>query len=205
MRNFVLREMMLLSYAQKAARKINFHPETTIILGANDTGKSCLVKSIYRAFGAEPAKTHPSWREALVIAVVRFEIDGIKYSILQDQSFYALFDSRDSLIRTFKSVTNELGPYLSDLLDFKIKLINKQNQAITPPPAYCFLPFYVDQDGGWNRPWSSFRYLNHFSDWKLSLAEYHTGIRPNSYYELKSALNQLEQKAKELDSEIRVT
>jgi hypothetical protein len=43
---------------------------TTVVLGENDTGKSCLIKSIYSAFGADPAKINPTWVDAKVDMLV---------------------------------------------------------------------------------------------------------------------------------------
>jgi len=56
--------MFLISMAEKKAKKVKFHPQTTLILGGNDTGKSCLLKSIYSTFGAEPSIIHPNWKDA---------------------------------------------------------------------------------------------------------------------------------------------
>jgi hypothetical protein len=202
MKSFVLKEILLLSAMERKARRVKFDPRTTIVLGANDTGKSSLLKSIYRAFGAEPARTHLKWKSAEVYNVVRFSLDGADYSIFQHNKLYAIFDSENHLLNIFTSVTNELGPYLADLFDFKVKLNSKTGESVTPPPAYFFLPFYIDQDSSWVHNWSSFARLQQFSNWKAGLAEYHTGIRPNKYYEFKAESDRLSKEIKEAISEL---
>jgi predicted ATPase len=55
----------------------------TVVLGENDTGKSCLIKSIYSAFGADPAKTNESWTNVKASLLMEFSIDGVPYRILR--------------------------------------------------------------------------------------------------------------------------
>jgi hypothetical protein len=54
--------------------------------------------------------------------------------------------------------------------------------VVIPPPAYIFAPFYIDQDQSWTKPWDSFTRM-YLPD---SLADYHSGLRPNAYYEAKA-------------------
>lgn len=204
MKNFVLNEILLLSHLDRRAKKVKFDPKTTIILGVNDTGKSCLLKSIYRTFGAEPAKTHPRWTKSDVLSLIRFTLDAQQFSMLQHNRLYAIFDDKDQLIKNFTRVTSELGPFLARLFDFKVKLNDKSGNAVIPPPAYFFLPFYIDQDSSWNRNWSSFAKLQQFREWRQSIAEYHTGMKPNKFYELKADLDRLTREIKEATAELRV-
>lgn len=204
MRKLLFSEILLISQREKRARKIKFHPTATLIAGRNDTGKSSLVKSLFQSFGAEPPM-HPRWKSALVSTLVRFSLDGTSYSILHYGGYFSLFDEGNRLIRSFKSVSSELGPYLSDLLSFGLRLPDRDKQLAIPPPAYYFLPYYVDQDRSWTENWNAFTKLSQFSgEWKKQLAEYHTGIRPNEYYKLameKVLVTDVLQKA---ESELKV-
>src|SRR5436190_5582921 len=159
MRSFVLLKSNLLSLREKKARGISFHPKTTIVRGVNHTGKSSVLKSIYRCFGAEPPLVHDRWKIAQVIGAVTFAVDGVEHTILQNGTRYAIYDANKALVRSFKSVGKELAPYLASLFEFKLKLVTAKNEAQTPPPAFLFFPFYVDQDNSWKENWSSFRGL----------------------------------------------
>ena len=187
MRNLRLREMLLVSHREKRAKKIAFHPAVTLIRGPNDTGKSCLIKSIYHAFGATPRNIHTRWKDANVSTLVRFAIDEKNYAILRQGQSYSLFSGTRKLLGTYSSITNELGPRLATLFDFQLQLVDRDNEPKTPPPAYLFLPFYIDQDFGWATTWASFENLGQFHNWRRDVIYYHTGMRPNKWYELKSA------------------
>lgn len=187
MRNLRLREMLLVSHRERRARKIAFHPTATLIRGPNDTGKSCLLKSIYHAFGATPRNIHAHWKDANVSTLVRFTVDAKDYAILRQGQSFSLFSESCRLLGTYSSITNELGPRLATLFDFQLQLVDRENESKTPPPAYLFLPFYIDQDLGWANTWASFENLGQFPNWRRDVIYYHTGMRPNKWYELKSA------------------
>lgn len=186
MKEFKLNEILLISLKELKAKKVKFHPNRTIILGRNSVGKSCLIKSIYNTFGAEPQKLHPNWKEANVISLIHFSIEKENFSIIKSNKNYCLFDSDSKKIGQYNRVS-ELGNHLAELLDFKIKLPNKDGEIITPPPAYLFLPYYADQDKSWQSNWSSFSKL-YLPNVKLDIINYHTGIKPNQYYEAKNEL-----------------
>jgi len=196
MKRLIFDELLLTSLKEKAARRVRFHPEMTIVKGGNDTGKSSLLKSLYRCFGAT-SKVNGKWLAADVKGLLRFTVDGVRYSLLQDGDCYTLFDAQDSVIRQCRSVTNDLAPIMSDLLDFKLLLVSRQMDLITPPPAYLFLPYYVDQDSSWQKNWMAFENLQQLSNWRRDVVEYHVGIKPNEYYIDKGSLAQLQDRIKE--------
>lgn len=176
--------MLLVSHREKKARKIEFHPKVTVIQGENDTGKSSLLKSIPLCFGAKPHKLHKKWKSADVITLIHFTLDDVSFWLYRHNDSYSLFDSDRRTIGTYSSVTNELGPQLAKLFDFNLKINDRAGNAVTPPPAYLLLPFYVDQDKGWTETWSSFASLGQFDAWKRPVTGYHFGLRPDKWYSL---------------------
>jgi hypothetical protein len=204
MPNLILKRITLLSFKERKARRVQFHPNITIIQGDNQTGKSSLLKSIYWTFGTEPKKIHPKWKAADPISVVDFSIDDLDYTILRHKDIYAIFDDSRNMIGRFTKVTSELGPFLSELLNYKVKLNDKKNEAVTPPPAYFFLPFYIDQDVSWKDNWNSFERLGQFDKWRDPIINYHTGIRPNEYYEIKALIDALSKQVGEIEAKNKV-
>jgi hypothetical protein len=139
-----------------------------------------------------------------VTSLLKFTIDGELYSILRFGNLFSIFDKNANHLQSFNSITNELAPFISNLLDFKIKIPDSKGKLINPPPAYYFLPFYIDQDKGWVNNWSSFERLGQIPKYKKHISEYHIGLRPNDYYVLLNQINSIKEDVDEKNSEIRV-
>jgi regulator of replication initiation timing len=181
-----LDELLLVSFRERAARRVRFHPRTTLLIGQNSTGKSSIIKSIYYALGADPAVWSESWRDAQVATALRFRIDDTAMTIVRHGGTFSLYDASGGLIDTFTRVTDGVGPAIARLFDFELRLGDQRGHQVTPPPAFLFLPYYIDQDASWQRPWAGFARLGQLPRWQQPLAEYHTGLRPNEYYRVKS-------------------
>ncbi|HIA50497.1 MAG TPA: hypothetical protein EYN91_00155, partial [Candidatus Melainabacteria bacterium] len=98
-------------------------------------------------------------------------------------------------------VTSVLGPYLGQLCSFKLVLANKKDETKSPPPSYVFAPYYVDQDASWQNPWKSFVDLTMFPSSAKALSEYHSGLRPNDFYEAKAERDRLKAEFNKIDAE----
>ena len=191
---------MIISLREKKAKKISFNPDTTIIKGTNQVGKSSLIKSIYYTLGATPGLMHPNWIKSEPISLLKFEVDNEKYQVLRfDKKRFIVIDNNENVLY-FKF--KEFSEYLNTLLDFQLILNNRSGEPETPPPAYLFLPFYIDQDKSWSKNWDSFSNLSQFSNWKKPLINYHTGIKGNAYYITKSQLDKTKQELDETSKEI---
>ena len=186
MKRLIISEMLILSEKERKARRETFDPTLTIVYGTNNTGKSALIKTIYQTFGAEPAKQHPRWKGAEVKSVVKFNVDDKSYQILRDGQYFAIFTGDGTFLKSFNRVTAELAPYLASLLDFGLILASRDEVPQTPPPAFFFLPFYIDQDASWQNAWSAFDKLFQFYSWKDAVVDYHTGVKNNAYYSVSA-------------------
>lgn len=204
MKKLFISEILLLSQKEKKAKKIEFDRYRTLIYGKNHTGKSSLIKCIYRTFGAEPI-LNSKFKDANVISLVKFELDSESYQIMRDGKRFSIYDGNSKHLKTFDSVTNELAPYLSELFDFKPLFQSQKNGFIIPPPAYLLLPFYVDQDESWSKSWSSFKSLQQIKDHRSQCIYYHSGIRPNQYYETKKEIEVYLKTIEETEKEQRIT
>ena len=184
MKKLFISEILLLSQKEKKAKRVEFDRHRTLIYGKNHTGKSSLMKSIYWTFGAEPL-FNVKFKGANITSLVKFELDNEKYQIIRDGKRFSIYDKNNNQLGIFDSVTKELGPFLSNLFDFKPLFQSHKSGFIIPPPAYLLLPFYVDQDESWSKSWSSFKSLQQIKDYRNQCINYHSGIRPNEYYQTK--------------------
>lgn len=200
MKRLVFEEIQILSHRERKAIKIQFNPKKTIIKGANQVGKSSLIKSIYYTLGATPVKLNTNWIKAEPITYLKMKIDTLSISVLRyDKSRYVVVDENGTVVsHSFKS----LSIYLNSLFDFNLFISNRNGDPENPPAPYLFLPFYIDQDKNWNDSWNAFNGLQQFSNWKKPLLDYHSGIRGNKYYETKAELDSTKIELDETKNEI---
>lgn len=123
---------------------MEFGPGATVIQAPNGFGKSALLKSLYDAFGAEPHRVDDRWKSERVVTAVEFAIDGVVRTIVKSGAMYAIFDEAGSWQFQTSSVTSELGPYLAELLDFRLLMMDQRQNVLVPPPAYAFAPYYTN-------------------------------------------------------------
>jgi hypothetical protein len=202
MRRCRFEAMWVLSHRERRGRKIEFDQRATVIRGANDTGKSVLIKSLFSCLGADPQTIHPKWESARASVLLRFLVDEKSFFILRHGNRFALFDEDRSLLGTYSTITSELALALAEVFDFRISLLNKQGERITPTPPFMVLPFYMDQDDGWRRNFASFGPLQQFSRWRSEYISYMVGIYPNEYYTLDQQIKKLERELIEPQSKL---
>ena len=201
MKRLKFRKLWLLSNQEKRARVEDFNFGAVAVVADNDFGKSSLVKSLYATLGADPSRTPDEWKRAKVETLLEFEIDGSTYFMLRQSGRFALFDDLSKLIWSGSSVVKDLAPKIGELLEFEIIMKAKGGQNRVPPPAFCFLPFYIDQEKGWVDTWASFSGLEMISSYKNDVARYHTGIRPKEYYRAKAKKDETSAERNELFQE----
>jgi hypothetical protein len=163
-----------------------------------------LLKTCFQALKATDRWGIFKWPPGEVTSLIKFNVKDNNYYILKYGKWYDIFNENGSLINQYSSVSNGLNEFISEMFDFKLKLPNRDGVQVIPPPAFLFLPFYIDQDRGWAENWSSFSKLRQFSNWRDPIVFYHTGLRPNEYYETKSSIENLNEKIKINDNEINI-
>lgn len=182
------KNLFLLSQVEKRALHVPLHPQKLLIQGANGFGKSVIMKSLYEALGATPNKIDARWKNANVASCLEFEFrDAIWFSV-KAHGVFSLFDDKGNRQFWGQRLVKDWGPKLADFFGFKLEMVDKGGEALTPPPAYLFAPFYIDQDGSWDKPWVSFRQDFYLPQSASTLADYHSGIRPDGYYTAKAEL-----------------
>jgi uncharacterized coiled-coil DUF342 family protein len=209
MPNLRFSRLYLLSQKERAGLEVSFNLSPLLVRAPNNHGKSAILKSLYDSFGAQPHKIDDSWKSAEVTSLLDFSIDGKNDSILKTAGSYSIFDSNRELMLTTRKVSDVLAPFLAKLLSFRLVMADKADRVIIPPPAYIFAPFYVDQDQGWIKPWSSFSRM-YLPKSAQVLSDYHSGVRPNEYYEaraererLRAELTTVELERKAVDDAIK--
>ena len=180
MKSLRFKKLWLVSEASRAARSIEFNPKMTLLVGKNHTGKSTLVKHIFKTLGCETKGKSDRW-DSLAISVLRFDLNGVDYLAYRRANVYALKNESTGTIKVTTKYS-EWSDLLANLFDFRLMLPTHQESLSQATPPFLFLPFYLDQDGSWQKQWNSFEKLSQFSSWAKPLTSYVTGQRPNGYY-----------------------
>lgn len=179
--------LFLLSQVERRGLHVPLNSQKLLIQGANGFGKSAIVKSLYEALGTTPNKIDNRWKAADVASCLEFEYAGSTWFAVKALGVHSLFDKDGNRRFWGQRLVKDWGPKVADFFDFKLEMVEKDGETVTPPPAYLVAPFYVDQDGGWKDPWKSLKDF-YLPESVKTLAEYHSGIRPDGYYAAKAEL-----------------
>ncbi|MBD9597975.1 hypothetical protein IB270_34690 [Ensifer sp. ENS05] len=180
--------LFLLSQVEKRALHVPLNSPKLLIQGANGFGKSVIMKSLFEALGATPNKIDDRWKAANVASCLEFDFAGAKWFSVKAHGVHSLFDDKGNRRFWGQRLVKDWGPRLAEFFDFKLEMGDKDGETVTPPPAYLFAPFYIDQDGSWETTWSSFRKDFYLPESAVTLADYHSGVRPDGYYSAKAEL-----------------
>lgn len=202
MKSLRFKKLWLVSEASRAARSIEFNPKVTLLVGKNHTGKSTLVKHIFKTLGCETKGKSDRW-DSLAISVLGFELDGIDYVVYRRANVFALKNESTGTIKVTTKYS-EWSDMLANLFDFRLMLPTHQETLSQATPPFLFLPFYFDQDGSWQKQWNSFDKLTQFSGWSKPLTSYVTGQRPNGYYLAKFDETKAKAEASKVSHELGV-
>lgn len=204
MQSLRFEEILILSKPEKKARRIQFSATKNVIVGQNDVGKSTLIKSLYNCLGADvPQLDNNRWKKATPIYRLKFSLNGKSYYVVRDERYFGFFDANKVLVGRYKGISgsNGVARAINPLLGFDIELEHKDGRLRSLGPAYYFLPFYIDQDEGWNTSWSSFSGLQAAKDYRKAMLEYHLGIRSQKYYDAQKKIFELNKTVAELSAE----
>ena len=186
MKNIRFKEILFLSYKEKKARRINLDSDVVVVKGGNGTGKSCLLKSLYGTFGALVNKYPEGWNPYYIVVLLKFQIDGVTHRALRiGKDYYLLNPDNTAMSETINM--EEQAKALSMLFGFDLYYYTDQSQKKRLPVGCFFMPFYIDQDSGWQQPWTSFTQVGN-EQVKRNVMLYFTGVVNYDYYLSKSHL-----------------
>ncbi|MFI4625123.1 hypothetical protein VAJ16_24205 [Klebsiella pneumoniae] len=162
----------------------------------NSIGKSTLAKSLLWSLGCEPVFDE-EWKSNDIKSILYFTINNKEYFSCRGTHSIILGAIGDEAQR-YINITGDFSKDFSDLVNFKMKLPNRGDGNLeTPPPAYYFLPFYIDQIKSWSSPWNSFENLGQYSNWKAPLIKYFTGYLKPEHFDIEENIYEYSEIKKE--------
>ncbi|SEQ27918.1 hypothetical protein SAMN03080615_01022 [Amphritea atlantica] len=194
MKGLHFQRLVLLSDSKKLGNQFSFPKRFNLVTGKdNSIGKSTLVKSLFWAIGCDP-QFDQEWKSNDVKAILYFKINEVDYIVSRYQDII-YFGKSDSLLDKYSRVTGEFAQAFAKVTGFDLLLANRQNGLDCPPPAFYFLPFYIDQKRSWDEPWNGFENLAQYSNFRRNLIKYFCGYLSPNHFEIEEEI--FEQKAKQ--------
>ncbi|MBJ9119772.1 hypothetical protein I5466_03015 [Citrobacter koseri] len=197
MRSLTFQRLVLISDSKRLANQFSFQKRLNLITGEdNSIGKSTLAKSLLWSLGCDPVFDE-EWKSNDIKSILYFTINNKEYFSCRGSHSIILGAIGDEAQR-YINITGDFSKDFSDLVNFKMKLPNRGDGNLeTPPPAYYFLPFYIDQIKSWSSPWNSFENLGQYSNWKGPLIKYFTGYLKPEHFDIEENIYEYSEIKKE--------
>lgn len=204
MKSLKFRRLVLVSDTTRSANQFQFKERFNLVTGKNNSiGKSSLIKNLFWAMGCE-SDFDETWKAFDCKALVEFSIGSNIIKILRTGNSIIFSDDNRNYFR-FGKISGAYSEVFSELVGFKAKLPKRGDNPIldVPPPAYYFLPFYIDQLRSWTTPWNSFQNLGMYERWKQPIIKYHTGYLSAEHFSIEESIFEYEVEKKEADEEVK--
>lgn len=182
--NLIFDSIILVDLTNKEAKKIEFSSGKNMLTsGGNHYGKSVIMKSLYYTLGAEVYFPQPI-KSLNYMTILSFTLDGKKYVAGRLNNSFVLFEN-GKFIKKYNSVS-EFGDLLSEIFAFDIELVGKDEDGtiVKCPPAFFYLPYYIDQENGWSINSYSFDRMTQFDlPQRKDSYFFHLGVLDSDYVE----------------------
>ena len=200
MSSMFFKSILIADVQKHTARFISFEKGLNVITSSeNHVGKSSVIKSLYDTLGAE-VHFDARWDKDTKLTAVIIDVDGIEYRVVRFIKKFAVLKGTE-LVLLSDSVTRQLAPKLEEIFDFSVYLAEKRayKKVVQAPPAFTFMPYYIDQDKGWNELYDSFERMDQFAKPERAKSLYfHLGLYTKSRIELQAKKDRIKDEIKEL-------
>jgi len=186
MPNLKFKQLLILSNSTETANLFEFNEKLNLIVAVdNSVGKSTLVKLLFWGLGCEP-ELDSKWNSTDSKTLVVFSVDDVEYSVKRYKNQISIKEQSSDYV-DYEKVGGDYSQRMADILGFKALLPNRKTGLMqTPPPAFYFLPFYIDQKRSWSNAWDNFEKLAQFDRWKSTIVKYHVGLLTPKHFELET-------------------
>jgi hypothetical protein len=184
MANLIFNRLLVLSNSEKSGNQFQFSPKKNIITAKdNNVGKSTLVELLFWAFGCE-LQFDRKWSNNDVEVLLDASVGSRKFRIHRHKDAITVREADYPKI-VFDKIGGRYSVWFAELVGFKALLQSRDKKLVIPPPAYFFIPFYIDQKKSWTKAWDGFERLEQFADWRKTIIKYHVGLLSPEYFELE--------------------
>lgn len=196
MKNLVFKQLVIISESKKQGRQFNFTHHLNLITAKNNSfGKSTLAKLLVWTLGCEPY-LDSTWKNLKVHCRVDFNIENNNYRIERYGNSIIIY-MPDNSCEKYSKITGKYTEKFAEIVSFKALLSKRlekeevEAKLEAPPPAYYYLPFYIDQQFSWSKAWTAFSYLSQYETkkWQKTIIEYHMGYISQEYLAIEKEIS----------------
>lgn len=183
--NLIVSSITMVDLTNKEAKKVTFSSGKNLLTSErNHLGKSVIMKSIYYTLGAEVYYPSPIKRLNL-LTYIDFILDSHWYRVSRLKNSFSLY-CEGNFVGLFSSV-GAFEDELCKLFNLEINLVGKDEAGtiVKCPPAFYYMPYYVDQENGWSANSFSFDRMTQFDmPQRKNSFFFHLGVLDSSYVEI---------------------
>lgn len=199
MKEVYFKNLMIADLQKHTARIQSFEKGLNVVTSEdNHVGKSSMLKALYYTLGAE-VDFDSVWDKHSKLYIATLGVGEKEYRVVRLLKRFAVFEG-EKLLKITDSVKKELTPLLGEIFDFSVYLPNKDTGKVEmAPPAFTFMPYYIDQDKGWSGLYDSFAAINQYkSDDRIKSLYYHLNIYTKGTVELMAKRDRLKERLEAL-------
>lgn len=202
--NIVFKELIITDIKENVSKRVKFFPKRNLLSSdTNGKGKSTIMKSLYHSLGANASFDDNIDKKAMVFDI-RLNYGDNEYRIVRFVDLYLIFKNHKLELSCKYGNISELSEYYKKEFGMYVYLKDRMGGLPIAPPAYSFIPYYLDQDYSWKKEQMPFDNLWQYE--KLSrndLYYYHLSIFTDEYNATKSKYKEQQLKCDLLDEEVK--
>lgn len=202
--NIIFKQLIISDISQKTSKKVLFNEGINLITSeSNSQGKSVIMKSLYHTLGAN-AEFDELFTKNNTLFDLMLEYKSIIYRVCRFKDSFRILKNGTLIKNVKKGNINELANFFKDELDAFVYLKNREKTTELAPPAFLFIPYYLDQDLSWKREQFPFNNIGQYESLSRNeLYYYHLDVYTEGYNknkskqtELKKQISDIEEKSK---------
>lgn len=203
--NIIIESLRITDIPRRLSKTINFKEKDNLITSEkNSRGKSVLMKSIYHAMGADSMFDN-NFNKDSVLFELSFRSGENAYRILRYKDNFSIVKNGKLIYFVRSGSRTDLSAFFQEEFGTSVFLKNRKKTTELAPPAYLFIPYYLDQDRSWREEQEPFTKQTMGQYEPLSrndLYLYHLGLYKEDYGQLKSEIDELTKNIASLQEEL---
>lgn len=201
--SIIFKQLMITDMSNKLSKKIIFSEGVNLITSdKNSRGKSVVMKSLYHSLGAN-SDFDDIFTKDNVLFDLQLEHNGNLFRVCRFKDSYRVFKNHELIKTVKKGNINELSLFFKEEIDTYVYLKNREKTTELAPPAFLFIPYYLDQDLSWKREQFPFNNIGQYENLSRNeLYYYHLGVFTDEYnqnksrqFSIKKEIDEIEKKA----------